>query len=103
VITAKCALDGLQLAAEKAFDAVIVDYELPDITGAQLAQEIRALEPAARIILLSGRSHLPAGELVYVDIHLVKGSLADKLIQIIYSLIHPQEPSRAASQASFYA
>jgi len=67
VRTARGALDALELIVTERFDAVIVDYELPDMTGAQLAQEIRALEPSARIILFSGRPHLPAGELTYVD------------------------------------
>ena len=69
------------------FDAVIVDYELPDMTGAQLAQEIKALEPSARIILFSGRAHLPAGELTYVDAHIVKGSLLDDVFETIRGLL----------------
>ena len=40
-----------------AFDVMILDYELLDMTGAQLAQEIRALEPRAQMLLLSRRSH----------------------------------------------
>jgi CheY-like chemotaxis protein len=52
---------------------MIIDYELPDMTGAQLAQEVRALEPGAQILLLSRLSHLPAGELEYVDFHAIKG------------------------------
>ena len=66
---------------------MIVDYELPDMTGAQLAQEIRAVEPSARVILFSGRAHLPAGELAYVDVHIVKGSLLDNLVETIRGLM----------------
>ena len=73
--TAKRAVDALQLIATEHFAVVIVDYELPDMTGAQLAQEIRAVEPSARVILFSGRAHLPAGELAYVDVHIARGSL----------------------------
>lgn len=103
VLTARCALEGLELAARESFDAVIVDYELPEMTGAQLTQEIRGFEPSARIILLSGRSHLPAGELVYVDVHVVKGSLTDKLIEILYSLIHSHELSSASAEGFYYS
>ena len=87
VRTARRALDALELIVTERFDAVIVDYELPDMTGAQLAQEIRAVEPSARVILFSGRAHLPAGELAYVDVHIVKGSLLDNLVETIRGLM----------------
>lgn len=61
VRTAECAIEALELTARYAFDVMILNYELLDMTGAQLAQEIRALEPGAQILLLSRRSHLPAG------------------------------------------
>jgi two-component system, OmpR family, KDP operon response regulator KdpE len=50
VRTARRALDALELIVTERFDVVIVDYELSDMTGAQLAQEIRAVEPSARVI-----------------------------------------------------
>jgi len=66
---------------------VILEYELPDMTGAQLAQEIRAFDPSARIILFSGRAHLPPGELTYVDVHIVKGSRLDDIPRNIRDLL----------------
>jgi CheY-like chemotaxis protein len=42
VRTAECATAALELIARHAFDVMIIDYELPDMTGAQLAQEVRA-------------------------------------------------------------
>jgi len=103
VLSAPCALDGMELAAQENFDAVILDYDLPDMTGAQLAQEIRAFEPSAKIILFSGQPELPAGELVYIDIHIVKGSQTEKLIETIYTLIHAGEFTAAAAQGYYYA
>jgi len=87
VRTAKCALDALELAGTERFDVVVLDYELPDMTGALLAQEIRAFEPSARVILFSGRAHLPPGELTYVDVHIVKASLLDNIIETIQGLL----------------
>ena len=87
VKTARHALDALELIVTERFDVVIVDYELPDMTGAQLAQEIRAVEPSARVILFSGRAHLPAGDLAYVDVHIVKGSLLDSIVETIRGLL----------------
>jgi CheY-like chemotaxis protein len=98
VRTAECAIEALELTARYAFDVMILDYELLDMTGAQLAQEIRALEPGAQILLLSRHSHLPAGELVYVDFHAVKGLPLDALIEIVKSLLGSptQSPQSAA-------
>jgi len=87
VRTARRALDALELVITERFDAVILEYELPDMTGAQLAQEIRAFDPSARIILFSGRAHLPPGELTYVDVHIVKGSRLDDILETIRDLL----------------
>jgi CheY-like chemotaxis protein len=86
VMVAKSALDALEIAQWFPFEAALLDYELPDITGAQLAHEIRAVEPNAAIILLSGYTQLSAGELIYVDAHIVKGSPISELLDTIHSL-----------------
>ena len=87
VSIAKRALDALQLIVTEHFHIVLIDYELPDMPGAQLAQEIRTVEPQARVILFSGRPHLPAGELAFVDVHIVKGSLLDTIIETVRGLL----------------
>ncbi len=102
VLCAAGAQQGLELAARENCDAFILDYDLPDMTGAQLAQEIRALEPSAKIVLLSGRPELSPGELVYIDIHVVKGSLTEKLLETIYSLLRAQN-TLASSEDCHYA
>lgn len=86
VMTAKSASDALEIAQWFPFEVALLDYELPDMTGAQLAHEIRAIEPIAAIILLSGCPHLRAGELIYVDAHVVKGSPITELLDTIHSL-----------------
>ena len=98
VRTAECAIAALELIAKHAFDVMILDYELLDMTGAQLAQEIRALEPGAQILLLSRRSHLPAGELLYVDFHAIKDLPLDALIEIVKSLI--ESPTHSPQSAA---
>jgi CheY-like chemotaxis protein len=100
VKTAGCAFDALDLTARCAFDVMILDYELPDMTGAQLAQEIRALEPGAQILLLSRRSHLPAGELIYVDFHAVNWLPLDALIEIVKNLL--ESATRSPQSAAGY-
>jgi CheY-like chemotaxis protein len=46
--------EGLKLFQAGKFDVVVTDYRMPRMNGGELIQRIRALDPNARIILLSG-------------------------------------------------
>lgn len=46
--------EGLKLFANCCFDVVVTDYRMPRMDGKELIQQIRQLNPNARIILLSG-------------------------------------------------
>lgn len=46
--------EGLKLFEADSFDVVVTDYRMPRMDGGELIQRIRALDPNARIILLSG-------------------------------------------------
>ncbi len=49
-------------AAPKRFDLVLTDETMPDLTGTELAREIRQLRPETPIILMSGYSGAQLGE-----------------------------------------
>ncbi len=87
VRTTENAHQALELILDSDFQLALLDYDLPDMTGAQLAQEIRAITPEMRLIVLSGRVDLPAGELTYVDAHVAKGSPISELMETICSLL----------------
>ena len=86
VISAECGLGALQFMKDGTFDLALLDYDLPDMTGAQLAHEIRSTYRSVSIILLSGTPSLPPGELAYVDAFLAKGLPVDELLCTIDSL-----------------
>jgi CheY-like chemotaxis protein len=46
--------EGLALYRQDSFDVVVTDYRMPRMDGLELIRHIRQLDPAARIILLSG-------------------------------------------------
>lgn len=46
--------EALELLSRQKFDVVVTDFKMPSMDGIELIQRIRALEPEARIILLSG-------------------------------------------------
>jgi CheY-like chemotaxis protein len=45
--------EGLRLFQAVKFDVVVTDYRMPGMNGGELIQQIRLLDPHARIILLS--------------------------------------------------
>ena len=47
--------EGLNLYRHASYNLVLTDIELPDMTGADLIQEIRRHTPTAKIIAMSGR------------------------------------------------
>jgi CheY-like chemotaxis protein len=46
--------EGLKLFEMEKFTVVVTDYRMPGMDGIQLIQQIRRLDPHARVILLSG-------------------------------------------------
>jgi len=66
----------------------LLDYQMPHLTGAQLAQKIKRTRPDVPVVLISGFSALPPFELVLVDAHIGRGSTLDELLDTMRSLIH---------------
>jgi CheY-like chemotaxis protein len=62
------------------FDVVLVDYQMPVISGPELAQKIKAIHPDVPIVMLSGCAVLPDLELLWVDAHFGSGTSLDALL-----------------------
>jgi CheY-like chemotaxis protein len=54
--------EALALMARRAFDLVVTDHAMPQLTGAQLAAKIRAARPDMPVLLATGYAELPPGE-----------------------------------------
>lgn len=54
VSTANNGASALQLAASERFDALLLDYWLPDLTGIELCRRIRAFDQSTPILICSG-------------------------------------------------
>jgi CheY-like chemotaxis protein len=80
VITANDPIEALGLCKQIMFDLALLDYEMPVMTGSQLAQEMKSLMPDLPVVLISGYTNLPATELVFADAHFGFGTALDDLL-----------------------
>ena len=90
VITAHDPLEALGLCRKTSFDLALLDYEMPGMTGSQLAQEIKFLVPDVPVVLISGYAALPPTELVFVDAHFGLGTGLDDLLWTMRALAGAQ-------------
>lgn len=88
VIEAGTGEQGLQLFKSRQFDLVIVDYWMRGMNGLAAAREIKKINPAVPIIVLSGLTELPGEALGIVDRWIMKGRSTQDLLAAISSLIH---------------
>jgi len=61
VSTASSAKEALEVIESDAFDAVILDIQLPEMDGMAVLKKIKAKHPEAQIILLTGHASLEKG------------------------------------------
>ena len=54
--------EAIEKFREQGFDLVITDRAMPNMSGAQLAREVKELDPDVRVILLTGFADLHEGE-----------------------------------------
>ena len=94
MITATDPVEALCRCRETCFDLALLDYEMPSLTGSQLAREIKHLTPNVPIVLLSGYAALPDTELVFVDAHFGHGTHLDDLVGTMRRLTNSGPPIR---------
>ncbi len=78
------------------FDAILLDYEMPEMNGAELAAEIKCRRPNLPIVLVSGNLEAVRHAPKFVDAALAKGSELAILISQIENLIASRRNSKAA-------
>jgi len=88
VISAGDPLEALSRIKKCSFDLALLDYQMPHLTGSQLAQKIKCSKPDVPVVLISGFSALPPFELIFVDAHVGRGATLDELLDTMRSLIH---------------
>jgi len=96
--------EALALCRRANFDLALLDYEMPTMSGSQLARELKSLTPDLPVVLISGRAELPITDLEFVDAHFGFGTSLDDLLWTMRILTAPRvfvpEPSVQQRQSS---
>lgn len=85
VLTAASAQQGLRLVTMCKCDAVLLDYEMHEMNGSEVAVEIKRVRPDLAVILLSG-SDVPTHALALVDAFVPKLEASRQLLPMIAEL-----------------
>jgi CheY-like chemotaxis protein len=92
VIAANDPVEALARCRATPFDLALLDYDMPRMTGSQLAQEIKFLLPDVPVVLISGRTALLPSELHCVDAHFGFGTALDDLLWTMRILVQAPLP-----------
>jgi CheY-like chemotaxis protein len=85
VVAVASAPHGLRLATEFRFDAILLDYHMPEMNGHEFASEIKRLRPDRRVVMVSG-SEIPEESRQLVDAVIHKEEAARELLPTVARL-----------------
>jgi CheY-like chemotaxis protein len=92
VVTEASARQGLRLATSFGFDAVLLDYRMPEMSGHDLASEIRRLRPKTPVVMVSG-SDIPEETRRLVDAVVPKDDVNRELVPTVARLCDRVSPT----------
>jgi len=86
VLTASTGVEGLGLFQRYPVAAVIVDFQMPEMNGAEVAAEMKRMRPHVPIIMLSAYTDLTPDLLRFTDAYLIKGNNPSTLFDVLATL-----------------
>jgi CheY-like chemotaxis protein len=93
VVTATSARQGLKLATMYRFDAVLLDYHMPEMNGHELALEIKRIRPESSVVVFSG-SEIPEDTYKLVDAVVPKTEAIRELLSTVTRLCGGRQSSQ---------
>lgn len=97
VLTAMDGATGLNLFAQESVDAVVLDYAMPTMSGADVAMEMRRMRKGVPILLLSAYVNLPPDVTGVVDRAILKGDGPEVLLARVREML-PEDASVAPEE-----
>ena len=86
VVTAASPREGLKLLMMSKFDAVLIDYRMPEMHGHQLASEIGRIRPETPVVMFSGEEMIPEETRKLVDAVVTKNQAIRELLPTVTRL-----------------
>ena len=87
VIDASTGEEGIRLFQSSKIDVVVVDYWMSGMNGLAVAREIKRLDPAMPVIMLSGLPELPGEAVGIADRWILKGRSTEALLEALAALV----------------
>jgi len=87
VISALEGTEGIEIFAREPVSAVVLDYAMPGLNGAQVAARMREIKPHVPILLLSAYVGLPVEVTSLVDVYMTKGEGAPILLKKLSAML----------------
>jgi len=91
VITARSGAEGIQLFRLQPVDVIILDYWMSGMNGVSVARELKRLNAAIPIIILSAYASLPDEALGVADVWILKGDATESLLASIKDLLETRK------------
>jgi len=91
VLTSSSAREGLEVFASNAIDAVILDYQMPEMNGDLVAAEMKRTNPRIPILMLSGWPCVPESALQLVDEFVAKGDPVEFMLLAVQQVLSRSE------------
>jgi CheY-like chemotaxis protein len=98
VLSALEGTEGLEIFAREPVQAVVLDFAMPGMNGAEVAARMRELKPDVPILLLSAYLGLPQEVTSLVDVYMTKGEGAPMLLDKLDAMLSsaPSDGARAS-------
>jgi CheY-like chemotaxis protein len=87
VTASNSALQAEETFKSGRFDLAVLDYEMPDMNGVQLAARLKTACPELKIILYTGASHIVRSNVPFIDAMVDKSDGIEELLAAIEAFL----------------
>ncbi len=87
VLSAAEGTEGIDIFAREPVDAVVLDFAMPGMNGAEVATRLREIKPDIPILLLSAYVGLPVEVTSLVNVYMTKGEGAPMLLEKLDNML----------------
>ncbi|HEX8737697.1 MAG TPA: response regulator [Pyrinomonadaceae bacterium] len=102
VSTASTSVEALELIASEPFDLLILEHQLPEMSGVELCRRLRQTDKQTPILFCAGRNRLAEGEVSIAagaTEYLVAPVSAEHLIETVRRLLNEYHAAKTKNQA----